>query len=717
MAAEADLVYRRLVYSFFLQAPRGTEAVVAEELVSLGLGSALAGRGGVELTGDLEVGYRACLWARTPSRALLVLHRFEAKDAEALYEGVHTVDWGEHFGADQTLAVSCTMTGTSEELRAPRFVTLKVKDAIVDRIRDEERRRPNIDRERPDIRIHVHVHDAAVTLSLDFSGEGLHHRGLGRRALEAPLKENLAAIVLRLAGWPTIAAEGGPLVDPMCGSGTLLIEGLAMALDVAPGLARDRHGFEAWRGHDKAVWRRMVAQARAQKTQASSRSVRAIGFDASARAVELGRANAKEAGFGARVSVEKRPLAECSPPEGTSGLLVTNPPYGERLGDARELMPLYETLGDVLRRRFGGYRAAVLVGNRDLAAAIGLRPRRRHVLFNGPIECRLLDYEISSKPVQSTEGPGWRKASSEASMFANRLTKNLRRLRPWAEEQGVHAYRAYDADIPEYDVAVDWYDGTVRVEAPRRTATEKRLPDVLHTVAEIFDVPPSRVTLRVRGKLAERAQHEKRSDSGDLFSVREGDLRFLVNLTDYLDTGLFLPLRRVRERIRKEAQGKRFLNLFAYTCTASVHAAAGGAASTTSVDLSNTYLDWGKRNFELNRLKARHHGFERADVLGWLRDCRDVFDLVLVGPPLRSVSKALRDPFELEGDGVRLLRDVARVVSSDGTILFTAPPCRLDLEAHPLPGLTIRDVTSDLTAFDFARNRNLGRTWEINAVP
>ncbi len=762
---------------YFATASRGTEEVLAEELRALDVEDVDARPGGVAFGRRLEDAYRACLWSRVASRVLYPLVRFDAGTAGALYQGVHAVDWTAHLGPEKTLAVD--VAGSRSPAGPPHFLALKTKDAIVDRVRSAEGARPDVDTARPDVRINVHVATervagspaagspaavtrparapaagapatgpwarargagtpaagtpaagppagarSRVTVSLDFAGRGLHRRGIDRAGAAAPLKENLAAAVLWIAGWPARCASD-PLFDPLCGSGTLLVEAAWMALDVAPGLARRRIGAEGWRGHDAALWQRLLAEARERRDAGRERGLRIAGADDAHAAVRAARANLERAGLGERVRIHRGDLREVEAPWDDAGVVVTNPPYGERLGEAGELGPFYELLGDVLKRRFPGWSAWVLSGNPALAKRIGLRPARRHVLHNGPIECRLLEIPISATPVAGDKGPGWRKPSAEATGFANKLRKNRRRLGAWAKRRGITCYRLYDTDLSTYNLAVDWYDGAVRVEEyerPRKVdaaVAERRLRDALQAVPEVLDVDPAEVVLRVRGRRAAGEQAQRRGDRRSFRRVAEGDLRFEVNLTDYLDTGLFLDDRLLRTRLREGARDRDVLNLFAYTCTASVAAAAGGARSVTSVDLSKVYLDWGRRNFALNGPPRDYHRFVRADVLQWLdrpggrRDAgHRRYGLIFLAPPTWSRSKAMRGDFDVVRDHARLLGRCLPLLAPGGEILFSTHARDFVLEEERLPGLAAREITTEITPLDFQRRPRL-RAWVL----
>jgi len=397
---------------FFATTAKGMEGLLAAELRGLGAQDVQPRRAGVGFRGDLAVGYRACLWSRVANRILLPLASFDAPTPERLYAGVRAIDWGAHIGRGSTLAVDCSLTRS--RITHSHYAALKTKDAIVDRLRDERGMRPNVDVAHPDVRVNVYLQADHAGVSLDLSGESMHRRGYRAAGGAAPLKENLAAAILLLADWPRRAAEGTPLVDPMCGSGTILLEAALMAGDVAPGLRRERAGCAGWRGYDRTLWTELRREAESRAERGLRRVPPIRGYDADARAVRAAQANLTRATLGSAVHVERRALAECSPIAARrggahSGLLVTNPPYGERIGEVKQLEPLYEQLGDVLRRRFPGWTAYVLTGAPALAKRIGLRPTRRIELYNGAIECRLLELPISSTPVRDELGPRWRR--------------------------------------------------------------------------------------------------------------------------------------------------------------------------------------------------------------------------------------------------------------------------------------------------------------------
>jgi 23S rRNA (guanine2445-N2)-methyltransferase / 23S rRNA (guanine2069-N7)-methyltransferase len=378
------------VLDFYATVPKGMDGLLVDELGRLGARDVKAGRAGASFRGTLETAYRVCLGSRLANRVLLPLAQFAAPTPEKLYGGVRRIRWSEHLTPKQTLAVD--FASSRSQITHTHFGALKVKDAIVDQLRSTQGERPSVDPISPDVRINVYVHEDQATVSIDLSGDSLHRRGYRDEQREAPMKENLAAAILAIAGWEKIAAEGGAFLDPMCGSGTLPIEAALVAAHRAPGLHR-QFGFEKWLGHVPAVWKRVRDEAEKLDAGGAGRAPKVIGYDEDFRAVRVALANVERAGLRGRVHVEKRELAlaEAVAPR---GIIVLNPPYGERLGEVEELKGLYKRIGDLFKQRFKGWKGFILTGSPELAKSVGLKAQRRHILFNGPIECRLLEYEL-----------------------------------------------------------------------------------------------------------------------------------------------------------------------------------------------------------------------------------------------------------------------------------------------------------------------------------
>ncbi|WP_114238186.1 bifunctional 23S rRNA (guanine(2069)-N(7))-methyltransferase RlmK/23S rRNA (guanine(2445)-N(2))-methyltransferase RlmL [Dyella sp. C9] len=711
--------------AFFATCPKGLEYLLRDELVALGASDVREALAGVHFAGSLEMAYRACLWSRLASRVLMPLAEFDAATDDALYAGVQAIDWSQHLASHATLAVDAN--SAQSKLTHSQFIAQRVKDAVVDQFRQRDGSRPGVDTDEPDIRINLRLRRDRATLSLDLAGAPLHRRGWRELQGEAPLKENLAAAMLLRARWPEIYAEGGALLDPMCGSGTLLIEGAWMAADVAPGLHREYYGFLGWAKHDIGLWRGLLDEAR-QRAEAGLRALRScfFGSDADPRMVQTAKRNAQEAGVAGFLTLDKHDATHVAPPPGyTRGLVITNPPYGERLGDRVEMPKLYRALGESLRERFAGWRAAVLAGDAELGHAIPLRAEKKYALYNGALETVLLIFELHAR----SETPREVKPLSEgAQMLRNRLEKNLRHLRKRLEREGVHCWRAYDQDLPEYAAAIDVYadDGgqpwlhiqeyRAPAEIPAETARH-RLREIVRVAGEVFGVSRERIALKTRERGKGGSKYGQFDQRGDFIEVAEGGLKFLVNLTDYLDTGLFLDHRLVRQKVRELASGRRFLNLFAYTATASVYAAAGGARDTTSVDLSATYLEWASRNLALNGFTGSRHRLMQADAVAFLKQDRERYGLIYVDPPTFSNSKRAED-FDVQRDHVQLLLACAERLAGDGVIVFSNNFRRFKLDHEALAErFSIEDWSVPSIPFDFSRRSDIHGCWLLRLHP
>jgi 23S rRNA (guanine2445-N2)-methyltransferase / 23S rRNA (guanine2069-N7)-methyltransferase len=718
---------------FFVTAAGGTADLLAAELAALGAADLREQRAGVACVGSLETAYRACLWSRVGLRVLWPAGQFPASDADSLYAGIRGIDWSVHLGAGNTLAVD--FSGQAEGLTHSRFAAQRVKDAVVDQIRELHGERPSVDVVAPDVRINVRLVRGVATAAIDLAGDSLHRRGYRERQLVAPLKENLAAAMLLRAGWPAMAAEGAAFVDPMCGSGTLPIEAALIAGDIAPGLLRQRFGFSRWRGHDPDCWQRLAVEADQRRARGKIGPVRIFGFDADPAAVRIAAGNAGRAGLRGLVEFQRCALQSLPAAPAPAGLLATNPPYGERLGGGEDLRALYAVLGEKLRAGYEGWQAVVLTGNPPLGRALGIVAKRSHRMMNGAIECRLLRLEVTPAHFDRPREPGRpppvdpdARARPGAQMFANRLAKNVKELGHWARREGVACFRLYDADMPEYAFAIDLYQADPAAEGGRWLYVQEyaapasvdpararsRRQEALSVLSEVTGVAPGSVYMRTRRPQKGASQYGKVAARGEFDVVAEGGLKFLVNFTDYLDTGLFLDYRMVRARIRDLARGRHFLNLFAYTGTSTCYAASGGAASTTSIDLSRTYLDWARRNLELNGFGGPMHTFARADCLEWLAyDDARRFDLVLLDPPTFSNSKSMEREFDVQRDHVTVIRAALSRLASGGRLVFSTNLQRFRLDAAALGEVSIEDWSAVTLPRDFARRPRIRSVFSI----
>jgi 23S rRNA (guanine2445-N2)-methyltransferase / 23S rRNA (guanine2069-N7)-methyltransferase len=475
------------------------------------------------------------------------------------------------------------------------------------------------------------------------------------------------------------------------------------------------------------VWQSLCDEAIKRREQGLSQVPPIFACDSDPRAVQQARAHAERAGLGEVICFAEREVAASEAPPGRAGLVVANPPYGQRLGEIEQLSGLYEQLGEAIRRNFRGWKAAVFTGNPQLGHALGLRAILDNKLYNGPIECRLLRFEVEERYFtrrQMAKAPG-APSSQGAEMLANRLRKNRRTLGRWARRADVDCFRLYDADLPEYALAVDLYQGEklwVHVQeykAPRSVDPQKarqRREEALVTIAAVLEIPAEQIFFKMRHRQKGHDQYEKLDHSGAFCQVREGPCQLLVNFANYLDTGLFLDHRLTRALVGELARGRRFLNLFAYTGVATVRAAVDGATATTSVDMSATYLDWARRNLELNDLHG--HELVRADCLEWLaKPRRERFGVIFLDPPTFSNSKRMERDFDVQRDHVELIQRAAGLLEDDGALIFSNNYRRFKMDLDSLAGLDLEDITRQTIPTDFERRPKIHNCWKITRAP
>lgn len=702
-------------YELIASCASGLEKLVEEEVVLFGGLEVRSAVGVVSWRGSLESGYRCCLWSRFASRVYLQLAQFPIVDEETLYQKSLDVDWHNHLTEETSFAVSCTLSGESP-ITHSRYAALKVKDGLADTFRNRTGTRPSVKTSRPDVQVHLHVDGKTAALSLDLSGESLHRRGYRSAAVKAPLKETLGAAIVALSGW---MKDPGTLIDPMCGTGTLLIEAALMYGDSAPGLSRSHFGFFGWLGHDENLWDSLVAEALEREEKGLEKSwPQILGYDCDPIAVSAARKNIEMAGLTEQIQIKQAELATLGSPD-KDGMLLSNLPYGERLSEREQVSRLYRALGRILKERFSGWKVGVFISNPTLTDSFTLAFEGKHRLYNGSIPCRLLTGLVSGEENIFTWLPVEQSSDDLGSEFGNRLRKNLKKMLKWSAREGVSCFRVYDRDLPDYNISIDFFSKWVHIHeyAPPKTIDPQlaasRMATAVKCVRDILGVRSNRIFIKARERQKGRKQYEKKGSSGKMYEVREGECSFLVNFTDYLDTGLFLDHRPVREKIHREARGKRFLNLYGYTGTATVHAAIGGAASTTTVDLSSTYLHWAKMNLALNGLTELRNKVEKADCLQWLEETSGMFDLIFIDPPTFSNTKKDKRVFDVQKDHARLIELAMSHLATGGLLIFSTNFRRFQLEDR-LPTLyDIKEISKESVPFDFSRNERIHRCWEI----
>lgn len=678
----------------------GLSGLLAEELAEIGLSAVPAGSAAVSLAGaTVEQALQVSLWSRLAERVLVPLARVEATPDQCAEQLARAFDLDEHLSGDTPLNVHVDHEpGVRGDPRVSSAVFCRNLP-----------RRVVLQRE-PEGALCLRLMIAAEQgiLSLDLSGVPLSRRGYRLHGGAAPLRESLAAAMLRVAGWhkPDSARV---LVDPFCGSGTVPIEAALMARNTAPGLLREQFGFLQWRGCDPADWHALREQARARQRADIVFSIK--GFDVDEQALRLARANADRAGVANVLHLERREfglLATRDFPE--AGMVVTNPPWGERLEDRPRAEALHQAIGRRLATLARGWPLVVLGCEVEVLDKLGAELVAQWKLRNGALTnyIRSVKTVLRVPPLPLEVGEEAFALPEQAQAFANRLRKNGRQLRKWISQEQIQAYRLYDRDLPEFNFSVDVYGNQVCVQeyAPPKTVDEKiaeqRRVWAISAVRAVLGAHREQVFLRTRAQQKGKHQYQKINTRRDMRVVREGNAWFLVNLTAYLDTGLFLDHRPMRIELGKVCAGKRFLNLFGYTGAATVHAAVGGARQSVTVDASRTYLDWAGENLALNGFSTRHHRLERADTISWLKECREQFDVVFCDPPTFSNSKS-RDDFVVQRDQAELVRAIMKRLEPGGVLYFSNNFRKFELDPFIRKWYRVEDLTRWSTPPDFQR--------------
>lgn len=700
--------------------------------------------GGVEIRGGLQSGYAVCLHSRLANRVFLQLTRFKAVDEQALYEGVYAIDWSQHLTPSNSLAVSASLSRSF--LTHSHYAALKVKDAVVDFFRDRVNARPSVKKQQPDLHLHLNLHQNQAMLSMDFSGESLHRRGYRLEHSGAPLKEHLAAALLYQAGWTRETAMQTVLLDPMCGSGTFAIEAALLAANIAPGLDRDYFGFKQWLQHDRDSWQSLLQQAEAAIHKPENIQIHASDIDK--RAVAIARDNAMRADVEELIQFKVSDLNQLDVIEASnmdSLLMLSNPPYGERLEAEQGMARLYSDIGRVFQRCCAPFKQAQLAlisANPDLLHRMRLKRIAKKDVNNGPIKCQFVQFEDTQSPEASAKPEPQahsaiprvssdHQSEQEAEGLKNRLQKNLKHLSKWAKRQAVSCFRAYDADLPEFAFALDVYqsvEGPVYLhlqeyQPPKTVDAEKALARIeiaKQVVCEVFDIADAQLHVKLRRRQKGAEQYEKLDHQRKFIVVEENGARLQVNLADYLDTGLFLDHRITRQLVRDRSNALSVLNLFCYTASVSVHAALGGAAQVTSVDMSATYLNWAQENFRLNNLSdEQRYRFLQADCTDLLKYPKkyldqEKFDVIFLDPPSFSNSKKMTETLDIQRDHVSLIEQSLRLLKPNGVLFFSTNRRGFKLDKAITERFNINDISRKTLPEDFKRRPNIHQCWEIH---
>ena len=712
-------------HNFFVSCAKGLELLVKDELLSLNIKSSekLAG---VEFEGTLKDAYKVCINTRLASQVLLKIATEKIENQNQLYNFVKSIDWDSYFHVHSTFKI--IVSGKHYDFNNTMFVSQKSKDAIVDQFREKYDVRPNIDATNADNTIKIHLHRQFVNLYLCINNDGLHKRGYRVEQVQAPLKENLAAAILIKSGWLEHLKKEKPiLVDPMCGSGTLLIEASLMAKNIAPILLNPNFKIFRSKLHNHELWLNLLDEA---KKNIKETNAEFYGFDLDKKAISKTRNNVKVAELEEYISVKQQDIKNLNNTfDCKNGLLVTNPPYGERLykNNLDRLLQAFESFDKILYQQFKNWNVSIFTGSTESTKEIQFRATKRNKFFNGALETILYQYEISEenrfkhetqleKNIRSAEN--FAKKSDEHIAFANKLQKNLKNLKPWLNQSGIKCYRVYDADIPTFAVAVDIYENNVYLQEYKADATinpqtaKQRFYQAIYQIHNVLNIPYENIHTRVRQRQKGKKQYEKQQENKNFHIINEDNAKFFVNFTDYLDTGIFLDHRKIRKIVAKSSKNKQMLNLFSYTCTASVHSALNGA-TTTSVDMSNTYLEWGRKNFQLNNIDISRHSFIQADCFQWLKTSKEKFDVIFLDPPTFSNSKRMDDILDVQRDHVQLINLTMSLLKKDGILYFSNNYRRFKIADEILNKFNCENIDKKCLSRDFLSNKNIHNCWQI----
>lgn len=750
---------------FVATCPKGFESLLAGELHALGAEGVRPLVGQVSFTGGLADAYRCCLWSRLASNVTLVLARVGAANADQLYEGLSAIPWEDHVAPGATMAIEAR--GTNDQLRNTQFVALRSKDAVADRLLSRRGARPLVNTDAPDVGIVVRLSRERALVGIDLTGEPLFNRGweapLGRGRL-APRRADYAAALLEAGCWFRDVRHGSPvLVDLFSGTGSVAVEAASQALDRAPGLLRTRWGFAHWAGHDAEAWDALATEAADRAAAGAENSVELLLCDTRPGAEAAARRALRAAGM----DVEPRFLAagELAAAVGDgSPLLVADLawPQPDDLASEAEALSLFSAGAGAVAGHDGAGMVALSPDDAADAAAGG-EPAETIAVILGRDDATIRCYDPMSLSAQHPMVQLRGDAGSvpvlvgASDQFAARLAKVAKLRAKWAAREDVSCYRVYDADLPDYAVSIDLYRGSAtpgrwlyvsEYAAPRDVdagLARRRLLDVLAIAPRVLDVDPANVHVRVRTRArggsqyadggregrgpAARDERPARRRDGRVelprgaHLVDEGGLTFEVNFSERLDCGLFLDHRETRSMLRelmKRTPGGSFLNLFAYTGTASCYAADGGAGPTTTVDLSRPSLDWARRNMERNGFVGRNHEFIQADVLQWVADRRHehryTWDLIFCDVPTFSNSNRMHaSSWDVQRDHADLIISVSRLLSRGGCAIFS---CNLrsfkpDIETLEKAGVELVDITAKTISEDFSRNPKIHHAYLV----
>ncbi|WP_422667278.1 bifunctional 23S rRNA (guanine(2069)-N(7))-methyltransferase RlmK/23S rRNA (guanine(2445)-N(2))-methyltransferase RlmL [Buchnera aphidicola] len=689
----------------------GCEDLLEKELLSLGATNLELIKGGIYYTADEYTLYNILMWTRIASRVFLCIKKFTITNSNDLYFNTYQIHWDTIFDSKKTFMIN--FKGTNNIIRNSLFGVFTIKDAIIDYFYKKQSLRPIVNRISPDIRIKAVLFNNIIYLMLNLSGESLHKRGYSKVSKNiTPIKKNLGISIVLRSKWN----KNTPLIDPMCGSGTLLIEAAMLCSNRAPGLRRKKWGFENWKQYNQETWVK-IKKIALEKFKIGIKKCNQdfLGYDYDINSIKEAKICALNAGvsqivkfFNININNFKNVFNQTK-----IGTILSNPPYGERQQTESQLVALYIHIGYITKKYFTNWNLSIFSASTYLLNFIQMKCYQEYIYKNGPLDCFQRNYNIFDDITNKTENE-----------YTNRLKKNIKRLKKWSILEGIECFRVYDADLPNYNIIVDIYKNWIVVqeyEAPKEINTHnayKRLCKAIYETRKILSIPINNIVLKIRKKQKNGRQYQKLHNKNTFFIVKEYNTKFLVNLIDYLDTGLFSDKRLIRKIISEMSYGKSFLNLFCYTSTASVVAGLGGAISTTNIDISKTYLQWSIKNMSINNLMNKNHHFIQSDCLDWLKKNNKMFDLIFVNPPTFSHSKKTNKKFELKKDYFTLIINLKRILKKNGTIIFSSSTHNFDMNLKDLNQIKLyaKNITAQTKSKDSFNSKNIYHSWLITHI-
>ena len=693
-----------------------TDDLVADELLARDLTVKGRALGWVTAEGSLKDAYDTLLWSRVGDRVVWVLDRAETPTADAFRALVAGIDWNTCLYPGMTVRVD--VSGKMHWVKDTRFAGQLVMDAIRDQASAAERPRPDYDSVEPAVRIAVRFGRGTADIGITLNLTPLNQRGYRTDGGAAPLRETLAQVML--ARLKVVESEPEVVIDPCCGSGTLLIEAAMRAMNMAPQRQRLASTLSRWTGFESIAWTECVAAAKAMERPTA---IRFVGYDIDSEALERAEDNIARAGLSDVITIHPGDLYDLTPEpsltEGT-GWILANPPYGTRLGRGQDLPDLYYTLGE-RAKQWAGSQLGVITSEPELSQAMRLRAKKKWTMQAGGQRLTISQFAMGdryvSEAVEQADA-----APPEAVMdLLNRISKNLDKRSKLLKDNEINCYRIYDADLPEFNVVIDRFADYLHIQEyrppktidPKKAAERRQL--IRQWVPKHLGLPLKQAIYKERFRQSGRTQYEK-GDAPLWIEVMENGLRFDVNLTTYTDVGLFLDHRPLRRWLMRDCKGLHVLNLFCYTGALSVAAAKGYARTVTSVDSSNTYLNWAEDNFDKNGLNPAHYEFLRANILEWIQDRPEpLYDLILLDPPTFSNTQASEMTLDIQRDHARLLRETSQWLRPGGMLYFSNNARGFQLDPEVFEAFKVEDVTdaSIDRDFDRARPHALFKLWPL----